>query len=131
MLQSTRGLQVDCRCAAVCAGVTNSQTQLSNQITTKYLVGNLVFPTQLSDQIFGRKFGISYLRKPLLGKMFGSCLVTPAGGSWSTAIWHLPTCALGVDPNYNRTGTSLFSILLSTSLPRQLVVGLRQKQIPH
>lgn len=63
--------------------------------------------------------------------MFGSCLVTPAGGSWNTAIWHLPTCALGVDPNYNRTGTSLFSILLSTSLPQQLVVGLRQKQIPH
>ena len=63
--------------------------------------------------------------------MSGSCLVTPAGGSWSTPIWHLPTCALSVDPNYDRTGTSLFSILLSTSLPRQVVTGLRQKQIPH
>lgn len=63
--------------------------------------------------------------------MSGSCLVTPAGGSWSTAIWHLPTCALSVDPNYDRTGTSLFSILLSMSLPRQVVTGLRQKQIPH
>lgn len=63
--------------------------------------------------------------------MFGRYLVTPAGSSWNTAIWYLPTCALGVDPNYNRTGTSLFSILLSTSLPRQLVMGLRQKQIPH